>query len=47
MLTERQKKEIYESYLEDILYEWGTIKGAQSFEEFCKEWDEYGWEFWG
>lgn len=42
-ITEEMKKECYESYLEDILYEWGTTKGAMTFEEYCKERDKYGW----
>ena len=38
------KKECYKSYLEDVEYEWGTTKGAMTFEEFCQEYEKYGWE---
>ena len=41
---EEIRKERYKSYLGDFEYEWGTTKGAMSFEEFCKECEKYGWE---
>lgn len=36
-LDQEQKQACYQSYLGDILYEWGTTKGAMSFEEFEKD----------
>ena len=43
-MTEEMKKECYQSYLGDILYEWGTTKGAMSYEEYCEECEKYGWD---
>lgn len=38
-MTEEQKKACYQSYLEDLIYEYGTSKGAETYKEFCEEWD--------
>ena len=43
-MTEETKKECYESYLGEFLYEWGTYQGSMSYEEFCQECDEYGYD---
>lgn len=43
-ITEEMKKACYESYLGDLEYEWGTTKWAVTFEEFCEEYEEYGYE---
>lgn len=42
LMTIKDKKEWYQSYLEDILYEWGTCKGAMTFEEFDARCSECG-----
>ena len=44
-MTEEMKKDCYESYLGDFLYEWGTTKGAMTYEEFCEEQEEYDWDY--
>lgn len=43
-MTKEQKEEIYKSYLGDIEYEFGTTKGAMTFEEFCEDCDKYRWD---
>ena len=40
---EMKKKACYESYLADVYYEWGTTDGAMTYEEFCSEYEEFGW----
>lgn len=44
-MTEEMKKACYESYLEDFYYEWGTYKGAITYEEFCEDCEKFGWDF--
>ena len=44
-MTEEMKKACYESYLGELCYEWGTCKGAMTYEEFCDELEEFGWDF--
>lgn len=43
-MTEEMKKSCYESYLGDFYYEWGTYKGAMTYEEFCEDCDKFGWD---
>ena len=43
-MTEEMKKECYKSYLAEVESEWGTTKGAITFEEFCKEMEECKWK---
>ena len=44
-MSEEQKRACYDSYLGDLMYEWGTTAKAMSFEEFCEECDKFGcWE---
>lgn len=44
-MTEKQKRDIYKSYLDEIEYEFGSTKEAMSYEEFCEDCDKYGWDF--
>lgn len=37
-MTEEQKKNCYESYVEELKYEWGDNAKSISFEAFDKEW---------
>lgn len=39
-LDKEQQLACYESYLGDMLYEFGTTKKAMTFEEFSKEQEE-------
>ena len=43
-MTEEMKKACYESYLGDFYYEWGTYKGAMTYEEFCEDCEEFDWD---
>ena len=43
-MTEEQKRNLYESYLGEYYYEWGKEDGAMTYEEFCEDCEEYGWE---
>lgn len=42
-MTEEEKKDWYESYLNEYYYDRGTEKGAVSYEEFCTRemWKEF------
>lgn len=43
-MTEEMKKACYESYLGEFYCEWGTYKGAMTYEEFCTDCEEFGWD---
>jgi hypothetical protein len=42
-LTDEQKRDCYESYVSDIIYEHGDYAHYLSFEEWCKESEMFGW----
>lgn len=44
-MTEEMKKACYESYLGEFSYEWGDSKKPMTYEEFCKDCEEFGWDF--
>lgn len=43
-MTEEMKKACYESYIGEFRYEWGDYKQPMTFEEFCEDCEEYGWD---
>ena len=43
-MTEEMKKDCYESYVDEVRYEWGDYVTPITYEEYCKECDEYGWD---
>lgn len=43
-MTREEKMACYESYIADVEYEWGTTDKAMTFEEFCEDCEEYGWD---
>ncbi len=40
-LSEKEKLELYDSYLCEVEYEFGTTEKALSYKEFCEEWEGY------
>lgn len=42
-LIEEEKRSCYESYVGDITYEWGDNAKYMTYEEWCKESEDFGW----
>lgn len=40
-LEEEQKRNLYESYRGEMWYEWGDKAKIVSYEEFCRDHEEY------
>ena len=37
--SEKEKLELYDSYLDEVKYEFGTVENALSYKAFCEEWE--------
>lgn len=42
-MTEEMKMDRYESYVAEMIYEWGDYVKYMTYEEFCQEEEKYGW----
>jgi len=43
MITEEMKMDRYESYVGEMIYEWGDYAKCMTYEEFCQEQEDEGW----